>query len=86
VNAILERILHTTIGNINIIRTHQVLDTDKLPVDENDPWPGILAAAMYAMRATIHATLKAMPIQLVFGRDPVLNTKFEAYWKYIRDP
>jgi hypothetical protein len=40
---------------------------------------------MYATRATIHTTLKAMPMQLVFGRDAVLNTKFEADWKYIRD-
>ena len=78
-NAILERI-HATIGNI--IRTHQVLD---LELDEEDPWSGILAAAMYATRATIHTTLRATPMQLVFGRDAVLNTKFEADWKYIRD-
>jgi hypothetical protein len=39
-NAILERI-HATIGNI--IRTHQVLETE---LDEDDPWSGILAAAM----------------------------------------
>ncbi len=79
-NAILERI-HATIGN-SIIRTHQVLD---LELDEEDPWSGILAAAMYATRATIHTTLRATPMQLVFGRDAVLNTKFEADWKYIRD-
>jgi hypothetical protein len=78
-NAILERI-HATIGNI--IRTHQVLD---IQLDEQDPWSGILAAAMYATRATIHTTLRATPMQLVFGRDAVLNTKFEADWKYIRD-
>jgi hypothetical protein len=41
-NVILERI-HSTIGNI--IRTHQVLDTE---LDESNPWSGILAAAMYA--------------------------------------
>jgi hypothetical protein len=40
---------------------------------------------MYATRATIHITLKAIPMQLVFGRDAVLNTKFEADWKYIRN-
>jgi hypothetical protein len=39
---------------------------------------------MYATRATIHTTLKAAPMQLVFGRDAVLNTKFEADWKYIK--
>jgi hypothetical protein len=78
-NAILERI-DATIGNI--IRTHQVLETE---LDEDDPWSGILAAAMYATRATIHTTLKATPMQLVFGRDAVLNTKFKTDWKYIRD-
>jgi hypothetical protein len=53
-NAILERI-HATIGNI--IRTHQVLDTE---LDEGDPWSGILAAAMYATRAMIHTTLSRL--------------------------
>jgi voltage-gated potassium channel Kch len=70
-NAILERI-HATLGNI--IRTHQVLGTE---LDEGDPWSGILEAAMYATRATILTTLKATPMQLVFGRDAVLNTQFE---------
>jgi hypothetical protein len=40
---------------------------------------------MYATRATIHTSLKATPIQIVFGREDVLNTKFKAEWKYIRD-
>jgi hypothetical protein len=40
---------------------------------------------MYATRATTHTTLKATPMQLVFGRDAVLNTKFKADWKYIQD-
>jgi hypothetical protein len=66
-NAILERI-HATIGNI--IRTHQVLETE---LDEDNPWSGILAAAMYAARATIHTTLQATPMQLVFGRYDVLT-------------
>jgi hypothetical protein len=79
-NVILERI-HATIRNR--IRTHQVLYTE---LDESNPWSGISAAAMYATRATIHSTtLQATPMQLVFGRDTVLNTKFEADWKYIRD-
>jgi hypothetical protein len=76
---ILERI-HATIGNI--IRTHHVLDTE---LDESEPWSGILAAAMFATRAMLHTTLKATPMQLAFGRDAVLNTKFKADWKYIRD-
>ena len=76
-NAIIERI-HQTLGNI--IRT---LDKDN--VDDEDPWSGILAAAMFALRATYHTTTQATPMQLVFGRDAILNTVFEANWKYIRD-
>ena len=46
-NAILERV-HQTLGNI--IRT---MNTDHL--DEDDPWGGVLAAAMFALRATYHS-------------------------------
>lgn len=75
-NAILERV-HQTIGNI--IRTFAKND-----LDEKDPWAGILAATMFAIRATYHTTLQATPAQLVFGRDSLLNIKFEANWAYIK--
>ena len=54
-------------------------------MDEEDPWSGVLAAAMFALRATYHTTTQATPMQLVFGRDAILNTVFEANWKYIQD-
>ena len=57
-------------------------DDDSL--DEDDPWSGILAATMFAARATYHTTLGATPSQLVFGRDAILNTKFEADWNIIK--
>jgi Integrase zinc binding domain len=78
-NAIVERI-HQTIGNI--LRTFQLHNNEGL--DPSDPWSGILAAAMFAVRATYHTTLRATPAQLVFGRDAVLNTKFEADWNFIK--
>ena len=78
-NAILERI-HQTIGNI--IRTFELYDDDDL--DEEDPFAGVLSATMFAMRATYHTTTQATPSQLVFGRDAILNTKFEADWNFIR--
>ena len=78
-NAIIERI-HQTIGNI--IRTFEVHDAY---LDEKHPWDGILAATMFATRATYHTTLHATLSQLVFGRDAILNTKFEANWNYIRE-
>ena len=40
---------------------------------------------MFATRATYHTTLQATPAQLVFGRDAILNTQFEANWKYIKE-
>ena len=53
-------------------------------MDEDHPWDGILALVMFATRATIHTTLQATPSQLVFGRDAILNTRFEADWNIIR--
>jgi len=48
------------------------------------PWDGILSAAMFALSATYHTTLQATPIQLVFGRDAMLNVQFQADWQIIR--
>ena len=76
-NAVIERI-HQTLGNI--IRT-----ANKENLDEKDPWSGILAAAMFALRSTYHTTTQATPCQLVFGRDAILNTVFQANWQYIRE-
>jgi hypothetical protein len=49
-----------------------------------DSWNGILSATMFALRATYHTTLDATPMQLVFGRDAILNIKFEADCQYIK--
>ena len=78
-NAIIER-MHQTLGNI--LRTFELHKSDDLSTE--DPWSGILAAAMFAMRATYHTTLQATSSQLVFGRDAILNTKFEADWNLIK--
>jgi len=77
-NAILERV-HQTIGNI--IQTFEVHDSD-LTID--NPWSGILSAKMFAIRATYHTTLQATPMQLIFGRDAMLNIKFQADWQLIK--
>jgi hypothetical protein len=53
-------------------------------MDSDDPWTGTLAAAMFAVRATHHATLQASPMQLAFGRDAILNTKHVSNWEHIR--
>jgi hypothetical protein len=78
-NAILERI-HQTLGNI--IRTFEVHKENKHEAEYY--LEGILSAAMFALRATYHTTTQATPSQLVFGRDAILNVKFQADWDYIR--
>ena len=39
---------------------------------------------MFSVSATYHTTLQAYPIQLVFGRDAILNIKHVADWEHIR--
>ena len=75
-NAIIGRV-HQTIGNI--LRAFDVQT-----MDQNDPWSGILAATMFAVRATYHTTLQASPMQLVFGQDAILNIKHITDWEHIR--
>ena len=58
----------------NLIRSFELHDNPNL--DSDDPWSGILAAALFAY----HTTLHAMPGQLVFGRDMMLNTQYLADW------
>ena len=70
-NSIVECV-HQTISNI--ICTFEIHDTT---VDDEDPWSGILAATMFAIRSTT-------PMQLVFGRDAFLNIAHDANWKYIK--
>ena len=78
-NAILERV-HQTIGNI--IRTFKI---QNMVLDDDNPWDGILASTMFALRATVHTTTQHTPAQLVFGRDSVLNVQHEANWQLIKE-
>ena len=39
---------------------------------------------MSAIRATYQTTLQFSPVQLVFGRDAILNTKRVADWEHIQ--
>ena len=71
-NAITKQI-HQKIGNI--IRKFEVSN-----IVNNNPLSGILAKTMFAVRATYHTTLQTYPIQLVFGRDSILNIKNVSDW------
>eukprot|EP00957_Ditylum_brightwellii_P168413 12819079-Ditylum_brightwellii.AAC.1 len=72
-NSIIEMI-HQTIGNM--IRPFEVNNTD---IDEKDPWTGILSAVRFATIAAVHTNM-----QLVFGREAILNDKHEADWNYTK--
>ena len=71
-NAIIE-LIHQNIENI--IRTFDVYN-----IVNNYTWSGILAATMFAVRATYHTTLQASPMQIVFFQDSILNINNVADW------
>ena len=47
-------------------------------------WSGILAATMFAVRATYHTLLQESLMQLIFGQDAILNIKHVADREHIR--
>jgi Integrase zinc binding domain len=77
-NSILER-AHKTL--------HDMLSTQHIGegTDSRDRWDGILSAVGFAMKATVHSTMKATPMQLVFGRDAIHNVRFIADWQWITE-
>ena len=66
----------------NLIWSFELQDNPYLDLD--DQWLGILAAASFAMHSTYHTTLRAMPGQLIFGRDMILNMQYLADWTAIK--
>ena len=77
-NSILER-THQTIGNI--LRTFQVNNHE---LEQDNPWNRILFVVIFPMRSTVHTTTQAMPMQLVFGCDAIMNLTFDANCHLIR--
>ena len=72
----MERV-HQTLGNI--IRTFTFED-----LDEEYPWNGILAAAMFSICATVSTTTTYTPMQMVFGRVAILNIQHTVNWKMVK--
>jgi hypothetical protein len=64
----------------NMIRSQTITCKQDL---EDGSWKGVLSAVRFAMRATLHTTMRATPMQLVYGRDTIHNIRFEADWQYI---
>lgn len=40
---------------------------------------------LFGLRATYHTTSQATPMQMVYNRDAILNIKFQADWKVIKE-
>ena len=38
---------------------------------------GVISAIIFAMHATVHSTSQSTPMQLVFGRDVILNVQVQ---------
>ena len=53
-------------------------------LDDENPWDGILASTMFALRATVHTTTQYTPAQIIFGRDSIINRRHEIDWETIR--
>ena len=74
-NAILERI-HQVVGSM--LKTKDLVNIE---FDELDMWSPILASVAYAIRCSHHSTLNTTHGQLVFGRDMLLDLKFETNYE-----
>ena len=75
-NAILKRV-HQVTGSM--LKTKDL--ANKI-FDALDRWTEILSSiAYYAVRCSYHSTLSAIPGQLVFGEDMLLNISFESNHK-----
>ena len=53
-------------------------------MDEGDPWSGVLTAVTFAVQATVHWTLQASLMQLVFGHDAMLGIGQVADWQCVK--
>ncbi len=62
----------------------QTFDLESNYLDKEDPWKGVLAATVSAVRSTYYTTLKKTPGQLVFGHDMIFNIQHVANWEHIR--
>ena len=64
----------------NMMRTFDIPSAETCA----DQIPGVFAAIACGICSAIHTTTRATPMQLVFGRDAILNVPHIANWKYIQ--
>ena len=63
----------------NLVRTFNIYNQKY--VDKNDPWMGILAAAVFAIFSTTNSKKGYSPGQFIFGRDIILPIKHRVDWE-----
>ena len=51
---------------------------------EDGSWKGVLNAVRFVMQATLRTTMRATPMQLVYGHNAIHNIRVEADWQYIK--
>jgi hypothetical protein len=66
----------------NMLRTFEL---EESVLDPNDPWNEFLQACAFGIRSRSHTTIQASPGQLVFGRDMIHDTRFQANWERIKN-
>ncbi len=76
-NAIVERV-HQIFGHI--LGTFQVEN-----MHEENPWKGFLSEMAFPVQVTVHTITKAIATQLVFRTDCILQVRFQANCKLIKD-
>ena len=59
----------------------RIFHIDKVELEMDNPWEGILAPVIFALQSTVHTTLGATPMQLVFGQDAIQNISHKANWQ-----
>ena len=72
--------VHQTVQNM--VRSFKL--SGKQDLDDTSGWLGILRAVQQAVIGTVHTTNKAIPSQLVFWQDAILNIQFQAALQYLR--
>eukprot|EP00957_Ditylum_brightwellii_P097443 7421345-Ditylum_brightwellii.AAC.1 len=78
-NSIVKR-AHQTISNFLCM-----FEPGSVKLDPEDPCGSILSAVVFALWSIIHTTHKAILMQLVFGKDAMLNGVHLANWKFIQE-
>ena len=83
-NAMVER-AHQTLHNMIAAMDLRGKGDIKGGLKTKERWEGLLSAVGFAMKSTVHTTTRATPMQLVFGRDAILNVRFQPDWQYITE-